>query len=64
MVAYGGKDESGILAQDYGVFRNHEPWVKDVENNGTDHGNAEYLPSMERLVTRFREWRSKLDLFQ
>ena len=34
MAAYGGKDESGMLARDYGVFRNLEPWIKDMEEHG------------------------------
>jgi hypothetical protein len=59
MAAYGGKDESGILARDYGVFRNLEPWVKDMEENDPDHGNLEYRAHIERLVSQFREWRSK-----
>jgi hypothetical protein len=57
MAAYGGKDESGILARDYGVFRNDRPWVKDMEEHGPDHGDPEYRPRIERLVGQFREWR-------
>lgn len=59
MAAYGEKDESDILNRDYGVFRYVEPWVKDMEDNGPDHGDAEYRPRIERLVSRFKEWRAR-----
>jgi hypothetical protein len=48
------------LARDYEVFRNLEPWVKDMENNGADDpGHPEYRARIERLVSQFREWRPK-----
>ena len=34
-------------------------WVKDMEDNGPDHGDAEYRPRIERLVSRFKEWRAR-----
>jgi hypothetical protein len=33
--------------------------VKDMEENGPDHGDPEYRGRIERLVSQFREWRSQ-----
>jgi hypothetical protein len=41
------------------VFRGSEPWVKDMEEHGPDHGDPEYRPRIERVVSQFPEWRSQ-----